>query len=94
MDMESGNAEDQYAVAVSKDGTVVGHIPREHSKLCWDFLRHSGRITCEVTGRRKRSSIEGKGLVVPCHYKFEASEKFIVRLCEVFEKKRLAKKAH
>ena len=52
------------------------------------------QITCEVTGIRKRSSVEGKGLVIPCLYKFEAGEKFIVRLHEVFEKKRSAKKAH
>ena len=38
VDIESGNTEDRYAVAVDKDGTVVGDIPREYSKLCGNFL--------------------------------------------------------
>ena len=66
-----GDTEDRFAVAVTKDDMVVGHVPREFSKLCRHFLRHSGTIACEVTGRRKRSSTEGKGLVVPCLYTFK-----------------------
>ena len=53
---EASNTEDRFAVAVTKDDMVVGHVPREFSKLCWHFLRHGGTIACEVTGRRKRSS--------------------------------------
>ena len=53
---EAGNTEDRFAVAVTKDDMVVGHVPREFSKLCWHFLRHGGTIACEVTGRRKRTS--------------------------------------
>ena len=33
-------AGDRFAVAVTKDDMVVGHVPREFSKLCWHFLRH------------------------------------------------------
>ena len=76
----------RYAVAVVKGTQVVGHVPREYSKLCWNFLRHCGRITCEITGRRKRSFIKGKGLV-PCVYKLKGNKKFIIRLCNVIEKK-------
>ena len=79
----------RYAVTVVKGTQVVGHVPREYSKLCWNFLSHCGRITCEITGRRKQSSIEGKGPVVPCVYKFEGNEKFIIRLCNLIEKKQL-----
>ena len=68
---EVGNTEDRFAVAVTKDDMVVGHVPREFSKLCWHFLRHGGKIACEVTGRRKHSSIEGKRLVVPCLYQLQ-----------------------
>ena len=53
---ETGNTADRFAVAVTKDDMVVGHVPREFSKLCWYFLRHGGTIACEVTGRRKRTS--------------------------------------
>ena len=68
---EAGNTEDRFADAVTKDDMVVGHVPHEFSKLCWHFLRHGGTIACEVTGRRKHSSIEGKGLVVPCLYQLQ-----------------------
>ena len=77
---ETGNTKDRFVVSVCKYGAIVGHISRECSMVCWHFLRHDGRITCEVTGLRKRSSIEGKGLVVSCLYKFGASEKLIVWL--------------
>ena len=69
---EAGNTEDRFAVAVTKDDMVVSHVPRMFSKFSWHFLRHSGTIACEVTGRRKRSSMEGKGLVVPCLYTFNS----------------------
>ena len=53
---ETDNTADRFAIAVTKDDMIVGHVPREFSKLCWHFLRHGGTIACEVTGRRKRSS--------------------------------------
>ena len=53
--IEADNTEDRFAVAVTKDDMVVGHVPREFSKLCRHFLRHGGTIAFEVTGRRKRS---------------------------------------
>ena len=33
VDRESGNTEDQFAVAVRKDNTVVGHIPHKYLKV-------------------------------------------------------------
>ena len=36
---EPRNAEDKYAVAVKKDGTIVGHLPRKVSRVCSLFLR-------------------------------------------------------
>ena len=56
MAREAGNTEDRFAIAVTKDDMVVGHVPREFSKLYWHFLRHGGTIAGEVTGRRKCSS--------------------------------------
>ena len=47
---EDGNA---HAVAVMKDGSVVGHIPRSLSTVSWYFLKRGGHISCRVTGRRK-----------------------------------------
>ena len=38
------------------------------SRVSWYFLHCDGRILCEVTGRRKRSTVLLKGLVDPCIY--------------------------
>ena len=48
---------DKFAVSLLKHATVLGHVPREFSRVFWHFLRHGETITCEVTDRRKR----GKG---------------------------------
>ena len=34
------------------------------------FLRHGGEITCKITGRHRRSGVDGKGLEGPCIYTF------------------------
>ena len=51
---EAGNHHDRYAVALLKaERTTVGHVPREFSRVFWHYLNHRGKISCEVTGRRK-----------------------------------------
>ena len=35
---EVGNTEDRFAIVVTKDDMVVGHVPREFLKLCWHFV--------------------------------------------------------
>ena len=59
-----------FAVAVLQGEYAMGHIPRESSSVAWYFLRHGGQITCEITGRRRRSDVDSKGLGVPCVYTF------------------------
>lgn len=49
---EVGNIHDTFAVAIKKDGEVVGHCPRRISAVCSIFIRRGGKITCQVTGRR------------------------------------------
>ena len=72
---EDVNTHDRYAVASSRNESVVGHLPNEFSRQSWHFLQHGGRIFCEATGRRKRSTALLKGLVVPCTYHFWASQR-------------------
>ena len=62
---EGRNPEDPYAVALWKDGIIVGHIPRTISL----FLRRGGAIQCTVAGPRKYSDdlLQG-GLELPCTY--------------------------
>jgi hypothetical protein len=51
---ESGNNHDPFAVAVWKDDTIVGHVPREISRVCWFFLQNSvSEIACQVDGNRQ-----------------------------------------
>ena len=53
------------AVVIVFNNCVVGHLPREYSRITWHFLQHGVKITCQITGRRWR----GLGLVVPCNMK-------------------------
>ena len=45
---EAGNRVDAFAVAVMKDGTVVGHIPKKISFVCSLYLRRGGLILCPI----------------------------------------------
>ncbi len=49
---EPTNMADRYAVAVLKQETVIGHLPRKISKVCFLFLRIGGSICCTVMGSR------------------------------------------
>ena len=74
MSREDGNVHDNYAVQVFKTGTgTVGHVPREYSRMFHFFLLHCGRISCEITGHRKK----GHGLEVPCKYHLTGDKKLV-----------------
>ena len=45
---EPRNAADRYAVAVKKDGTIIGHLPRKVSRVCSLFLRRGGIIHLQL----------------------------------------------
>ena len=78
---EPRNAEDRYAVAVKKDGTIVGHLPRNLSRVCSLFIRRGGMIQCTVTGRRRYSAdLPQGGLEIPCFLLFKGSTKEIQKL--------------
>ena len=80
---EASNWVDAFAVAVMKDGMVVGHISKIFfrmwpstgeifSTVCSLYLRRGGSIICRVTGSRRYSEdlIQG-GLKIPCVLIFE-----------------------
>ena len=46
---EAGNAQDSYTVATLLDDVIVGHVPREFSRIAWHFLQQGGCITREST---------------------------------------------
>ena len=76
-----------YIGEAVKNGNTVGHVPREISRVCWYFLHKSGsEMTCIVNGDRRRSEVDGKGLVVPCVYIFRGKQKHLDRLINLFAK--------
>ena len=75
-EQERNNLEDPYAVSVMKDDIIVGHIPCKKSHIVWYFIEHDGIVNCQITAQRKR----GKGLEVPCTYRFTGKKKKIKKL--------------
>ena len=49
---EDGNQVDAFAVAIVKDGTVVGYVPKKISSVCSLYLHRGGSTVCRVTGLR------------------------------------------
>ena len=65
---EVSNVHDLFVVKITKDGTIVGHLPKKISSTCSLFIRKGGIIYCEVTDPNRRYSrdlVQG-GLEIPC----------------------------
>ncbi len=80
LSQENGNEADQFAGATYKEEAVVGHVPREISRICWYFLEHDGEILCEVNGNKQRSPLAQGGLEIPCKLTFIGKPKLIKKL--------------
>ena len=68
---ETANRYDPFAVAVTKNDMIVGHVPRRISAICSMFLRRklnfNGTIMCHVTGNRQYSrDLPQGGLEILC----------------------------
>ena len=89
---EHGNTNHRFAIAVTRaekdvDDRIVGHLPRELSKVLWYFFLHGGDLECVVTGRRQRSPLEQGGLEIPCRVTLRGKKKIVARAKELLEKK-------
>ena len=81
------NVEDRYAVAVKKDDVVIGHLPRNFSRVCSLFIRRGGNIQCTVTGAKRYSAdLPQGGLEVPCLLLLKASPKEVKKLKKLWKK--------
>ena len=92
---EPENASGRYAVAVKKEGTIIGYLFRKLSRVCSLFLRGGGTMPmeCTVTGRRKYSTDLAKGgLEVPCSLFFKAKPEEIMKLKKLWKFTSLALK--
>ena len=84
---EPENTHDRYAVAVKKDGVVVGHLPKKISRVCSLFLRRGGVIECSVTGRRKYSDdLPQGGMEIPCMIIFKAASLEMKKLKKIINR--------
>ena len=84
---ERANSHDPHAVAVVKDGNVVGHVPRKLSAICAMFLHRGGSITCQVNGRRQYSrDLPQGGLEVPCMLTFCGVKSQLVKVQALVKK--------
>ena len=45
------------AVSILKGDLIMGHIPKELSRICWHFIARDGEITCKINGQRQRSAL-------------------------------------
>ena len=83
LEKEPSNSVDRYAVAVTKNGTVVGHVPRNFSVLF--LMRSQNKGVAEVTGTKVNRGA-GYRLEVPCFYRFYGSTRYVERLKAAIEK--------
>ena len=81
-DREHGNTKDRYAVAVRRQGIVIGHLPRKLSRLCC-----GGVISCTVTGGRWYSGdLPQGGLEIPCILLFKHDPKELQKMKQLLSK--------
>lgn len=82
---EPDNVKDHLAVAVIKDGDIIGHVPFNLSRTVSQFLRRQcNSAFAEVTGDYVNRGA-GYGLEVPCIYRFFGPEPYIQKLQEILK---------
>jgi len=63
-----GKSHDDLAVAIWRNSSTIGHVPREFSQVCWYYLQKSANeITFIVSGDRKA---KGDCVARPCVHVF------------------------
>ena len=88
---EPSNVKDKFAVAIMKNGVVVGHLKKGQSgwfaKTISYFLKAAESNSCNVKITGHRVNLGGnQGLQVPCIIQLRGDLKYIKRLREALEK--------
>ena len=60
-EIQVSNRHDRYTVAVKVNQDMVGHVPREISKVLFYFIKNGSTVDGEVCGKRQRSCVLKKG---------------------------------
>ena len=83
---EPGNPFSMFAIAVTKDVEVVGHVPKAIERVFSLFLAREGNGgSCTITGMHVNCGV-GLGIEVPCVYRLYGQEKYVQRLKELLSK--------
>ena len=71
---------DRDAIAlINSESVTLGHLPKFMSKLAYFFLKHAGKIMCEITGSKRYSyDLEQGGLEIPAKIIFQYSNERII----------------
>ena len=78
---ERHNTHDRYAVAVKRESTTVGHLPKKYSCTFSLLLRGGGSIDCTVTGTRRYSTdLSQGGLEVPCEVTLKGTKRLMKKV--------------
>ena len=82
---EPDNIRDKSAVAIMKEGQVVGHVPYNICSLLSNFLRRDcNKGLVDVTGSCVNRGA-GYGMEVPCIYRLYGPEEYIKKLQELVQ---------
>ena len=82
---ESENPIDHHAVAVCKEGMVVGHVPYNLAPIMSQFLRREiNKGFTEVSGSKVNRG-GGYGLEVPCIYRLYGPKPYTDRMKDLIE---------
>ena len=74
---ENENQHDKFAVAIVLKERIVGHVPKNLSKILHQFKKIPNcTIGCKVTGKRVNRGA-GYGLEIPVQYRFIGAEKAV-----------------
>ena len=68
---------DKYDIAlINSESVTVGHLPKFMSKLAHFFVKHAGKIRCEITDSKRYSyNLEQGSLEIPAKIIFQNSKK-------------------
>ena len=74
---ENENQHDKFAFAIVLEERLVGHVPKNLSKMFHQFMKIPNcTIGCKVTGKRVNRGA-GYGLEIPVRYRFIGAEKAV-----------------
>ena len=81
---ETINLYDRHAIAVLSGPVIVGHLPKEISKVCHHFIKRGGVIQVEIIDSTyRRSPIREGGLEIPAVLIFFGHHKDIDKLSDL-----------